>query len=72
MTALVQAAADSDVEVLTLDLRGDNQRAARLYESLGFKRYGLLEGFVAVGQRRYDKLFYARDLRQRPGTVSHP
>ncbi|QRY47545.1 GNAT family N-acetyltransferase [Mycolicibacterium boenickei] len=72
MKALVQAAADSDVEVLTLDLRGDNQRAARLYESLGFKCYGLLEGFVAVGQRRYDKLFYALDLRQRPGTVPRP
>lgn len=70
MKELVRTAAASEVEVLTLDLRGDNQRAARLYESLGFKRYGLLEGFVAVGQRRYDKLFYALDLRQLPGTFS--
>ncbi|PEG61798.1 GNAT family N-acetyltransferase [Mycolicibacterium boenickei] len=66
MQGLIRAAAESHVEVLTLDLRGDNERAARLYESLGFERYGVLERFVAVGERRYDKLFYALDLRQLP------
>ncbi|MGV0806348.1 N-acetyltransferase family protein [Mycolicibacterium setense] len=63
MQELIRSAAESNVEVLTLDLRGDNERAARLYESLGFKRYGMLERFVAVGEQRYDKLFYALDLR---------
>lgn len=63
MQELIRTAAESNVEVLTLDLRGDNEGAARLYESLGFKRYGVLESFVAVGERRYDKLFYALDLR---------
>lgn len=66
MQGLIRAATESHVEVLTLDLRGDNERAARLYESLGFKRYGILESFVAVGERRYDKLFYALDLRRLP------
>ncbi len=66
MQELIRAAAESQVEVLTLDLRGDNDRAARLYESLGFKKYGALERFVAVGERRYDKLFYALDLRVQP------
>lgn len=66
MQELIRAAVESQVEVLTLDLRGDNERAARLYESLGFTRYGVLERFVAVGERRYDKLFYALDLRGRP------
>ena len=66
MEGLIQAAVESDVEVLTLDLRGDNDHAARLYESLGFKRYGVLERFVAVGEQRYDKLFYALDLRVQP------
>jgi GNAT superfamily N-acetyltransferase len=37
--------------------------AARLYQSLGFAEYGRLAGFVAVGPARYDKIFYARDLR---------
>jgi hypothetical protein len=34
-----------------------------LYESLGFHQYGRIERFVAVGERRYDKLLYALDLR---------
>jgi ribosomal protein S18 acetylase RimI-like enzyme len=63
MTELIAAARDAGVEVLTLDQRGDNLRAAALYESLGFRQYGRLERFVAVGDRRWDKLFYALDLR---------
>ena len=66
MTALIAEARAARVEVLTLDLRGDNERAAALYESLGFHRYGRLERFVAVGDRRWDKLLYALDLRDRP------
>jgi hypothetical protein len=70
MTALIAAArtAGVEVEVVTLDLRADNTRAAALYESLGFHRYGRLARFVAVGDRCYDKLFYALDLRSQPGT----
>ena len=63
MTALVAAAQAAGIEMLTLDLRGDNHRAAALYESLGFRQYGRLERFVAVGDRRWDKLLYALDLR---------
>jgi ribosomal protein S18 acetylase RimI-like enzyme len=63
MTELIAASRAAGIEVLTLDLRGDNERAAALYESLGFRRYGRLDRFVAVGDRRWDKLFYALDLR---------
>jgi ribosomal protein S18 acetylase RimI-like enzyme len=63
MSALIDAAVSAGVEVLTLDLRADNEPAIALYESLGFHRYGRLERFVAVGPARYDKLFYALDLR---------
>jgi ribosomal protein S18 acetylase RimI-like enzyme len=66
MTELIAAARAAAIEVLTLDLRGDNERAAALYESLGFQRYGRLDRFVAVGDRRWDKLFYALDLRAAP------
>ncbi|GIE87054.1 GNAT family N-acetyltransferase [Actinoplanes regularis] len=62
-TVLIAAAVQHSIEVLTLDLRGDNARAVALYESLGFRRYGTLENFVARGPARYDKLFYALDLR---------
>ena len=64
MTDLIAAARAEQVEVLTLDLRADNNRAAALYESLGFQQYGRLGRFVAVGDRRWDKLLYALDLRE--------
>jgi ribosomal protein S18 acetylase RimI-like enzyme len=64
MVELIAAARAARVEVLTLDLRADNERAVALYESVGFRRYGRLADFVAVGERRWDKLFYALDLRR--------
>ncbi|MFE3073673.1 GNAT family N-acetyltransferase [Streptomyces sp. NPDC059247] len=69
--ALISDAGRAGIEVLTLDARGDNTHALRLYRSLGFSEYGRLPAFVAVGERRYDKVFYMRDLRpagpRRPG-----
>ena len=65
LTELIASAVDAGVEILTLDVRGDNDRALRLYESLGFSRYGLLERFVAVHDARYDKVFMALDLTAR-------
>ncbi|MEV7244521.1 GNAT family N-acetyltransferase [Streptomyces sp. NPDC093248] len=60
---LITDARTAGIEVLTLDVRGDNARALRLYRSLGFTEYGRLPGFVAVGERRYDKVFCMLDLR---------
>ena len=65
MTELISSAAKAGIEILTLDFRGDNKRAARLYQSLGFTEYGRLPRFVAVGAARYDRVLCARDLRQR-------
>ncbi|MFG2712974.1 GNAT family N-acetyltransferase [Streptomyces goshikiensis] len=62
--ALVEDARAAGIEVLTLDARGDNANALALYRSLGFSEYGRLPDFVAVGQRRYDKVFYMLDLRR--------
>jgi len=61
--ALVDSAREAGIEVLTLDARGDNANALRLYRTLGFREYGRLPGFVAVGERRYDKVFYMLDFR---------
>lgn len=60
---LVTTAVEAGVEVLTLDVHGDNHRAVRLYEFLGFSRYGTLRNFVAVHDVRYDRVFMALDLR---------
>jgi ribosomal protein S18 acetylase RimI-like enzyme len=62
--ALVDSARAAGVEVLTLDARGDNIHARHLYRTLGFSEYGRLPDFVAVGERRYDKVFYMLDLRR--------
>ncbi|WP_235455055.1 GNAT family N-acetyltransferase [Streptomyces olivochromogenes] len=62
--ALIADARASGVEVLTLDARGDNTSALHLYRSLGFTEYGRLADFVAVGEHRYDKLFYMMDFRR--------
>ncbi|WP_413752165.1 hypothetical protein [Streptomyces sp. R-74717] len=40
-----------------------NSRALRLYESLGFREYGRLPAFVAVGTLRFDKGFCMLGLR---------
>ena len=61
---LVANAREAGIEVLTLDARGDNERALALYRSLGFNEYGRLVDFVAVGHLRYDKVFCAIDLRR--------
>lgn len=63
MNQLISIAANAGIEMLTIDFRGDNERAAKLYKSLGFTEYGRLPRFVAVGTARYDKMFYALDLR---------
>ncbi|MEU7133384.1 N-acetyltransferase [Streptomyces sp. NPDC046261] len=62
--ALVADAQEAGIEVLTLDARGDNAGALHLYRSLGFTEYGRLPEFVAVGEHRYDKVFYMLDLRR--------
>ncbi len=67
-SALIDAAREARIEVLTLDARGDNTGALRLYRSLGFTEYGRLRDFVAVGDRRYDTVLCCLDLRERaPG-----
>lgn len=63
--ALISDARRAGIEVLTLDARGDNSGALHLYRSLGFTEYGRLPDFVAVGERRYDKVFCMLDLRRR-------
>ena len=67
-SALIDAARAARIEMLTLDARGDNTGALRLYRSLGFSEYGRLRDFVAVGERRYDTVLCCLDLRgQHPG-----
>ena len=61
--ALVADARTAEIEVLTLDLRGDNAGAEQLYAGLGFVEYGRLPRVVAIGERRWDSVLMLLDLR---------
>lgn len=61
--ALVEQARREEIEQLTLDLRADNTAAILLFGSLGFREYGRLPDFVAVGDQRYDRILCVLDLR---------
>lgn len=60
---LVATARRAGVEMLTVDFRDDNVRAQSLYESVGFRRYGVLGDFVVAGGQRFDRMMYVLDLR---------
>ena len=63
MEHLVEQARAAGVEVLTLQCRGNNHGAIRLYERMGFAEYGRIRDFVGSGRHRWDKVVMALDLR---------
>jgi len=71
VTALTEHARDAGVEVLVLDARGNNHAAHALYESLGWTRCGFIPDFIAVGEERWDRVFFSLRLATPPGTVLH-
>jgi ribosomal protein S18 acetylase RimI-like enzyme len=66
---LIDVARAAGVETLTLDVRGDNLGAVRLYENFGFTEYGRLPQFVAFGPRRYDQIFMSLPLNPAPSAA---
>ncbi|WP_051571839.1 GNAT family N-acetyltransferase [Cryptosporangium arvum] len=62
VSLLAESARQAGIETLTLDVRGDNTAAIRLYERLGFTEYGRRRGFVAFGMFRYDQVLMSRKL----------
>lgn len=60
---LLSQARTAEVETVTLQCRGNNHGAIRLYQRLGFHEYGRLSDFVASGDERWDKVLMAIDLR---------
>lgn len=60
--AVVQDARRNGIELLGLEVRGNNDNAIALYESCGFGRTGKWEQAVAVGPARYDVVLMARRI----------
>ena len=72
-TALVDSARAAGVEQLLCDVRGNNHAAVALYRSLGFREYGRLPDFLAVGVHRFDRVRWCsrcRWRRTRSGTAA--
>jgi ribosomal protein S18 acetylase RimI-like enzyme len=60
-------AADHGVEVLGLEVRGNNHGALALYERCGFHRTGLIPNAVAEDRDRYDIVLMHRELPRPEG-----
>lgn len=71
VTALTEDARAAGVEVLVLDARGNNHGAHALYESLGWTRCGAIPDFIAVGDERWDRVFFALRLATPEGVRLH-
>jgi len=54
VSALVEAARRTDLELLTLGVRGNNHGTIQLYEELGFRECGRLPNRIVVGDDRFD------------------
>ena len=68
VAALVADAVLAGVELLLLDVRGNNHSALRLYASLGFVVSGRRPDLIAVGAERFDQVLMHREL-QRPADL---
>ena len=67
VTALVADARDTDLELLTLGVRGNNHGTIQLYEELGFREYGRLPNRIVVGDDRFDDVKMMLPLGFGPG-----
>jgi ribosomal protein S18 acetylase RimI-like enzyme len=69
--ALTENAREHGVEVLVLDARGNNHGAHALYEALGWHRCGVIPDFIAVGDERWDRVFFSKRVNVPDGVVRH-
>jgi ribosomal protein S18 acetylase RimI-like enzyme len=67
--ALVAHARDLGLELLTLDCRGNNHGAQRLYAACGFVVTGRRPDAIAVGDERFDQVLMHLDLRTGPSSL---
>ncbi|MFL6125097.1 N-acetyltransferase family protein [Actinophytocola sp.] len=54
VSALIDDARRTDLELLVLGVRGNNHGTIQLYEELGFREWGRLPNRIVVGDDRFD------------------
>ena len=64
--ALVGDARAAGIEMLTLECRGNNHGAMRVYAAFGFVVTGRRPDLIAVGDERFDQVLMHLDLRTGP------
>jgi ribosomal protein S18 acetylase RimI-like enzyme len=67
VSALVEHARGTDLELLTLGVRGNNHGTIQLYEELGFRECGRLPNRIVVGDDRFDDVTMMLPLGFPPG-----
>lgn len=71
VSALVDDARNTDIELLTLGVRGNNHGTIQLYEELGFREWGRLPNRIVVGDDRFDDVKMMLPLGHPPGVRLH-
>lgn len=64
MGELIRYAEEKGIELLNLEVKSDNIRAVRLYESFGFRRIGTSPAYFKIGGRYSDFELMYLDLRK--------
>lgn len=67
VSALVEHARGTDLELLVLGVRGNNHGTIQLYEELGFRESGRLPNRIVVGDDRFDDVQMMLPLGHPPG-----
>lgn len=72
MELLIADARAEAIELLTLECRGNNHGAQRMYAGLGFRVTGRLPDALSIGTERFDQVLMHLDLRSgTQGLVRH-
>lgn len=64
MTRMISFARASGAEVLSLEVRADNERAKALYRKFGFKAFGTFPKYFKIGGQYYDVDCMTLDLNE--------
>ena len=59
-------ALDNRYTVIKLSVRSNREAAINLYESLGYKRWGVLDKYEKIGSKMISGYFYWKDLEEAP------